>query len=64
MVGGGIGGGRKGGRQAAYSVLLQTAAYMRNIGELRDAADVNDDVFLPVPTNNDVEMKLAEIYEI
>ncbi|KAF9032358.1 hypothetical protein BJ165DRAFT_1535052 [Panaeolus papilionaceus] len=45
-------------------VLLQTAACMKNIGELRDAADVYEHVCLADPTNNDAKMKLAEIYEI
>ncbi|KAF9039752.1 hypothetical protein BJ165DRAFT_335113 [Panaeolus papilionaceus] len=38
-------------------VLMQTAVCMRNIGELRYAAEVYEHD----PTNNDAQIKLAEI---
>ncbi|KAF8957215.1 hypothetical protein BDZ97DRAFT_1924824 [Flammula alnicola] len=55
-----------GGDSATSSIyiLLQTAACMRNVDELRDAADVYEHIRLADPTNNDAKMKLAEIYEI
>ncbi|KAH9476509.1 Transcription factor tau subunit sfc4 [Psilocybe cubensis] len=55
-----------GGNLATTSIyiLLQTAACMRNVDELRDAAEVYEQVRLADPTNNDAKMKLAEIYEI
>ncbi|KAF9481095.1 TPR-like protein [Pholiota conissans] len=55
-----------GGDPATSSIyiLLQTAACMRNVDELRDAADVYEHIRLADPTNNDAKMKLAEIYEI
>ncbi|PPQ91090.1 hypothetical protein CVT25_013128 [Psilocybe cyanescens] len=55
-----------GGNLATTSIyiLLQTAACMRNVDEMRDAAEVYEQVRLADPTNNDAKMKLAEIYEI
>ncbi|KAF8153752.1 hypothetical protein B0H34DRAFT_65394 [Crassisporium funariophilum] len=55
-----------GGDSATSSIyiLLQTAACMRNVEELRDAVEVYEHVRLADPTNNDAKMKLAEIYEI
>ncbi|KAF8631751.1 hypothetical protein AX15_002207 [Amanita polypyramis BW_CC] len=45
-------------------ILLQTAACLRMLNELREAAEVYEHVRLADPTNNDAKMKLAEIYEI
>ncbi|KAJ2916357.1 hypothetical protein MD484_g4072, partial [Candolleomyces efflorescens] len=45
-------------------VLLQTAACMRNLEQLKEAAEVYEHIRLADPTNNDAKMKLAEIYEI
>ncbi|PFH45985.1 hypothetical protein AMATHDRAFT_8403 [Amanita thiersii Skay4041] len=45
-------------------ILLQTAACLRMVNELKEAAEVYEHVRLADPTNNDVKMKLAEIYEI
>ncbi|PPQ68724.1 hypothetical protein CVT26_003630 [Gymnopilus dilepis] len=55
-----------GGDPATSSIyiLLQTAACMRNVDELKEAAEVYEHVRLADPTNNDAKMKLAEIYEI
>ncbi|KAF8812960.1 TPR-like protein [Phlegmacium glaucopus] len=55
-----------GGDPATSSIyiLLQTAACMRNVEELREAANVYEHVRLADPSNNDAKMKLAEIYEI
>ncbi|KDR78033.1 hypothetical protein GALMADRAFT_245006 [Galerina marginata CBS 339.88] len=55
-----------GGDPATSSIyiLLQTAACMRNVDELKDAAEVYEHVRLADPTNNDAKMKLAEVYEI
>ncbi|KAM6492840.1 TPR-like protein [Amanita muscaria] len=45
-------------------ILLQTAACLRMLNELKEAAEVYEHVRLADPTNNDAKMKLAEIYEI
>ncbi|KAF9011799.1 hypothetical protein BDQ17DRAFT_1420213 [Cyathus striatus] len=45
-------------------ILLQTAACLRMLDELKDAAEVYEHIRLADPTNNDAKMKLAEIYEI
>ncbi|KAJ7594254.1 hypothetical protein C8J56DRAFT_926291 [Mycena floridula] len=45
-------------------VLLQTAACLRNLDELKDAAEVYEHVRMADPTDNETKLKLAEIYEI
>ncbi|KAH6893966.1 hypothetical protein BKA70DRAFT_1160794 [Coprinopsis sp. MPI-PUGE-AT-0042] len=45
-------------------VLLQTAACMRNLEQLKEAAEVYEHIRLADPSHNDAKMKLAEIYEI
>ncbi|TFK37274.1 hypothetical protein BDQ12DRAFT_736397 [Crucibulum laeve] len=45
-------------------VLLQTAACLRMLDELKEAAEVYEHIKLADPSNNDAKMKLAEIYEI
>ncbi|KAF8895474.1 hypothetical protein BD779DRAFT_1499735 [Infundibulicybe gibba] len=55
------------GTDAATSsvyVLLQTAACLRMLDELREAAEVYEHVRIADPGHNDAKMKLAEIYEI
>ncbi|KAG6863908.1 hypothetical protein C0991_002154, partial [Blastosporella zonata] len=55
------------GADAATSslyVLLQTAACLRMLDELKDAAEVYEQVRIADPTHNEAKMKLAEIYEI
>ncbi|KAF8815220.1 hypothetical protein BYT27DRAFT_7249306 [Phlegmacium glaucopus] len=46
------------------SKFFKTETYMRNVEELHEAANVYEHVRLADPSNNDVKMKLAEIYEI
>ncbi|KAL0577198.1 transcription factor TFIIIC subunit tfc4 [Marasmius crinis-equi] len=41
-----------------------TAACLRVLGELKEAAEIYEHVRTADPTNNDAKMKLAEIYEI
>ncbi|KAJ6611013.1 TPR-like protein [Mycena sp. CBHHK59/15] len=45
-------------------VLLQTAACLRMLNELREAADVYEHIRLVDPGHSEAKMKLAEIYEI
>ncbi|KAF8636092.1 hypothetical protein AX17_003797 [Amanita inopinata Kibby_2008] len=45
-------------------ILLQTAACLRMLNVLKEAAEVYEHVRLADPANNDAKMKLAEIYEI
>ncbi|KAF9269641.1 TPR-like protein [Marasmius fiardii PR-910] len=45
-------------------ILTQTAACLRALGELKDAAEIYEHVKSADPANNDAKMKLAEIYEI
>ncbi|KAK2462196.1 hypothetical protein APHAL10511_005784 [Amanita phalloides] len=45
-------------------ILLQTAACLRMMNELKEAAEVYEHVRLADPANNDAKMRLAEIYEI
>ncbi|KAJ8082877.1 transcription factor TFIIIC subunit tfc4 [Marasmius tenuissimus] len=45
-------------------ILTQTAACLRVLGELKEAAEIYEHVRTADPTNNDAKMKLAEIYEI
>ncbi|KAI6048063.1 hypothetical protein EDC04DRAFT_2556141 [Pisolithus marmoratus] len=45
-------------------VLLQVATCRRMQGDLRDASEVYKQVVEADPSNNDVKMKLAELYEI
>ncbi|KAG6843906.1 hypothetical protein H0H87_011895, partial [Tephrocybe sp. NHM501043] len=55
------------GADAATSslyVLLQTAACLRMLDELKEAAEVYEQVRVADPTHNEAKMKLAEIYEI
>ncbi|KAG6915765.1 hypothetical protein DXG01_009970 [Tephrocybe rancida] len=55
------------GADAATSslyVLLQTAACLRMLDELKEAAEVYEQVRIADPTHNEAKMKLAEIYEI
>ncbi|RDB18196.1 Transcription factor tau subunit sfc4 [Hypsizygus marmoreus] len=44
-------------------ILLQTAACLRMLDELKEAAEVYEHVRLADPTHNETKMKLAEIYE-
>ncbi|TFK26991.1 TPR-like protein [Coprinopsis marcescibilis] len=55
-----------GGDPATSSIyiLLQTAACMRNMEQLKEAAEVYEHIRLADPSHNDARMKLAEIYEI
>ncbi|KAF9526180.1 hypothetical protein CPB83DRAFT_896331 [Crepidotus variabilis] len=55
-----------GGDPATSSIyiLMQTAACMRNVDDLKDAAEVYEHIRLADPSNTDAKMKLAEIYEI
>ncbi|KAG6897632.1 hypothetical protein C0992_012861 [Termitomyces sp. T32_za158] len=55
------------GSDAATSslyILLQTAACLRMLDELKDAAEVYEQVRIADPTHNEAKMKLAEIYEL
>ncbi|KAG5653250.1 hypothetical protein H0H81_001507 [Sphagnurus paluster] len=55
------------GADAATSslyILLQTAACLRMLDELKEAAEVYEHVRVADPTHNEAKMKLAEIYEI
>lgn len=55
------------GADAATSslyVLLRTAACLRMLDELKEAAEVYEHVRKADPTHNEAKMKLAEIYEI
>ncbi|KAF8060194.1 hypothetical protein FPV67DRAFT_1513697 [Lyophyllum atratum] len=55
------------GADAATSslyILLQTAACLRMLDELKEAAEVYEHVRIADPTHNEAKMKLAEIYEI
>ncbi|KNZ78575.1 Transcription factor tau subunit sfc4, partial [Termitomyces sp. J132] len=55
------------GSDAATSslyVLLQTAACLRMLDELKEAAEVYEQVRIADPTHNEAKMKLAEIYEL
>ncbi|KAF9459393.1 hypothetical protein BDZ94DRAFT_1199583 [Collybia nuda] len=55
------------GADAATSslyVLLQTAACLRMLNELKEAAEVYEHVRIADPSHNEAKMKLAEIYEI
>ncbi|KIJ97070.1 hypothetical protein K443DRAFT_10140 [Laccaria amethystina LaAM-08-1] len=45
-------------------ILLQTAACMKMLEELREAAEVYEHIRQADPTHNDAKMKLAGIYEI
>ncbi|KAG7095406.1 hypothetical protein E1B28_006157 [Marasmius oreades] len=45
-------------------ILTQTAACLRALGELKDAAEIYEHVRTADPTNNEAKMKLAEVYEI
>ncbi|EDR07780.1 uncharacterized protein LACBIDRAFT_297936 [Laccaria bicolor S238N-H82] len=45
-------------------ILIQTAACMKMLEELREAAEVYEHIRQADPTHNDAKMKLAEIYEI
>ncbi|ESK86429.1 TPR-like protein [Moniliophthora roreri MCA 2997] len=45
-------------------ILTQTAACLRALDELKEAAEIYEQVRNADPTDNDVKMKLAEIYEI
>ncbi|KAJ7236030.1 hypothetical protein C8J57DRAFT_1377318 [Mycena rebaudengoi] len=49
---------------SSLEILMQTAACLRMLDELREAVDVYECIRLLDQTNNDVKMKLAEIYEI
>ncbi|KAF6756226.1 hypothetical protein DFP72DRAFT_894942 [Ephemerocybe angulata] len=55
-----------GGDPATNSIyiLLQIAACMRNLEQLKEAADVYEHIRLADSSNTDAKMKLAEIYEI
>ncbi|KAF4623249.1 hypothetical protein D9613_002332 [Agrocybe pediades] len=55
------------GTNAATSsvyILMQTAACMRQVDELKEAAEVYEYVRQADPANKDAKMKLAEVYEI
>ncbi|KAF5378579.1 hypothetical protein D9615_007122 [Tricholomella constricta] len=55
------------GADAATSslyILLQTAACLRMLDELKEAAEVYEHVRIADPSHNEAKMKLAEIYEI
>ncbi|KAG6836328.1 hypothetical protein H0H93_009078 [Arthromyces matolae] len=55
------------GADAATSsiyILLQTASCLRMLDELKDAAEVYEQVRIADPTHNEAKMKLAEIYEL
>ncbi|KAJ7064882.1 hypothetical protein C8F01DRAFT_778362 [Mycena amicta] len=45
-------------------ILLQTAACLRMLNELRESAEVYEYIRLVDPTHNEAKLKLAEIYEI
>ncbi|KAF7318926.1 hypothetical protein HMN09_00228400 [Mycena chlorophos] len=45
-------------------ILLQTAACLRMLNELRESAEVYEYIRVFEPTDNEAKLKLAEIYEI
>ncbi|KAL0945283.1 hypothetical protein HGRIS_000791 [Hohenbuehelia grisea] len=49
---------------SSMEVLLQTAACLRNLGELPEAAEIYEHIRSMDPTQHDVKIKLAEVYEI
>ncbi|KAF4563013.1 transcription factor TFIIIC subunit tfc4 [Pleurotus pulmonarius] len=53
-----------GAATSSLYILLQTAACLRMSGELQDAAEVYEHIRETDPSNNDVKMKLASLYEL
>ncbi|KAJ6622252.1 hypothetical protein B0H10DRAFT_2014932 [Mycena sp. CBHHK59/15] len=49
---------------SSVDILLQTAACLRMIDELQEAANVYEQVRKADPSHNEAKMKLAEVYEI
>ncbi|KAJ7648003.1 hypothetical protein FB45DRAFT_1020219 [Roridomyces roridus] len=49
---------------SSVDILIKTAACLRNMDELQDAAEIYETVRKADPTENDVKMRLAEIYEV
>ncbi|THH04363.1 hypothetical protein EW145_g5576 [Phellinidium pouzarii] len=49
---------------SSMHVLMRAAECRRNLGDIRDAAEVYEHIIVTDPTNNEAKMKLAEIYEV
>ncbi|KAJ7136137.1 hypothetical protein C8R44DRAFT_769783 [Mycena epipterygia] len=49
---------------SSFHVILQTAACLRMLNELREAAELYEQIRLWDPSHDEAKMRLAEIYEI